>query len=1528
MRTKTKGQALTEFALILPLLLLLLLGVIEGARIAWAYITVQEIAREAARYAVSGQPYYVAPGQAASQAEPWVFGPSLGDGYYPGTCASTDSSSDYWNSTCTRDDPSDSLAIDRVDAIDRIAIQRAYGMDIRKIAYSDEKWNDPAYQYVPGTLGVRVTGQTDKTDVMGTVDNAGKQGLNVEIQVYYNLEMFDPVYDAMVRAITGNRFIRLEGAVVMQNEGVDQGMGSQPPGSISPPTPPANPPPTPPMGSDALIFSPDGTTFEVDKDFTVHLENHDTGEYDIYLGSTKLCTLAADSLEMATELCHIPPDFTPGQNLELYSAAKGTTDKVAGGVFITVTRSSQPLLTIKDGNRWPISSTITLQLGSHTPHTVYDIYFNGTRISPTEGLTPTDEYGNIRYVWTIPGNTPIRESDPAYDLWTWAHGTTAPEVATSYLYVTKPVIVVQGDYEWEAGSTLRANLRGHAPNRTYEVRCNGGSGGTFKTDSQGRSTSTIYCTIPDNAPNSPPYYVIASYDNGNLIASVNVTVSTPLVPYLVVQGGYEWPAGSPIEIQLFKHLASRNYRIYFGPWIANSSLTTNGSGSAQMAYIIPITATAATTYSLRSYDPLTNQTIASRTVTVRAAPLINVREGAIVPPKSTININLTGHAQNAIYDIVLNGITLGSIQTDNNGAATLTYNLSAINLTGGPFILESRYNTTRAAQTTLSIVAADLAVTRIQVPADPVFNQVMPITITIRNNSTVAVTNQWFDTDIYVDPERAPSVNDAFPPGDFKLWLANLGPGITTTLVQNVVLFGAGDHKIYARTNTSAYVLETDAANPVNNMSSTLVVPVGCGASIDEALTSDSPTDNAFGPGWAGVAFGDAASGTPAASASLSNDTISLASRGRSTVNNNDSANGAGYYFYYQSITGDFDVYVHALGQSSGSASTASIGLEVRDSTSSTAPKVELLRMRTGGLLYAYRDTDGGTVQRDVVAGSSSVVPVWLRIARYGNNFTLYYSTTGNTPPQAGDWVTWATYTVPMGDSVLVGLVNASYVANTPTTATFNNLHMCIAPGTATSCGQVREQSGRVALEATNYVQNVPRGSPQKQWQQVLMGGRRAMQALTDNGKSIDTNYATTSPELQYQVNIQTPGDYYVWVYGGGPDAAGDTLHVGIDGTANAESDKIDLAQGVTTPAWTQATTDGPVAKIRNVTAGVHTINVWMDEDGAWFSQLLLTTNAYYTPNGDATQSACDVNTGQDPYPPGLVQCTLDSSPLLQNGGFEDQVTPIWKYSVPGGSNISSSHYNSGQLSMRMVSYQGGYRWPYTWQPFTMGDWITATSTLKLNLWRGVDWLDGLPEVTDTLKAVLRTTGVTPTAVSTPTVIARGNEGNGNADEFFAGEWDLFPAMRALGNDPTIFAGQNLQLYIYSDANDPSCATTIGPNCYMSEFYLDDVSLKLCTSQPVPDPDPSKATIKGVVRVWINGVPVRKPGVRVWAYRQNGAMYTTYSINDATYGFYLMDPGTYVLYAEWWEGADLYTATAGVTAVAGTTPTVKDLNLD
>ncbi len=1507
MNTKTKGQGLVEFALILPFLLLLLLGIVEGARLAWVYITVQESAREAARYAVSGQPFN-------ETGDPWSFGPAISDGYASLCLQGID---DF--GSCDAVDPTDPMSIDRIDAISNRAIAQARGLPVARYAISSAVYTATGYYNEPGTLGVLVKGQTGDTDPGGTIDNAGKEGLNVWVSVYYNVEMLDPIYNTLIKAISGgNSFLRMRGVVQMQNEGVDTALGSVPPAGIATPVVPAGGTGGGASGLQPIILSPDGNSFEAGSTMRVRLEQHTAGNrYDIYLGTLRICSsVLANNFGIAEPTCQIPPDYPPGEDYELYSTLQGvSTPKVAGNVYIDVTRLGEPTLLVADGYLWPAGSRIDIQMRSHDPNTIYDIRFQGSLI----GTVTTDAYGDADLEWTIPRETePREEPNPAYSLESLVNGTSSPVIADTGIYVTRAQIVVQGGNTWPAGATLMANLRRHAPNRNYEVRCNGLSVGSFTTDSSGRSVATIFCSIPDTAGDSPPYYVITSYDNGVLIGEVNVTVSTPSDPYLVIPGGYDWPAGSPIDIQLFRHEHNRPYEVWFGDWrVISPSITTDDAGFAQMAYIIPVSATEATSYTVRSFDPMTEEVVASRIVSVRGIPVISISEGAVVQPGTTIHIMLTRHARDAVYSIMLDGTPIGAVQTDSAGEGTLTFDLSSFPSSGGPFILESRLFNTRAAYTELSIVAADLEVVSIEVPEDPIYNQPMPITVTIRNTSTVTLSGVWFDTDIYVDPGHVPDPYYPYPPGDFKLWIDYLAPGSTASFVQDVVLYGAQDHTIYARTNTSKYILESDAANPVNNMTEMVVVPNTCGSRIEEAITTDAGADSSFEAGWSEVAFGNADDTPSTASASISNDVISLTSQGSSTVQNND--NSGGYYFFYQQAAGDFDVSVRAVSQStfSGIDSWAKFGLEVRDSAASNARKVYLMQTLGNRMQYAYRTSDGGYVNRGELSGSPADVPVWLRIVRVGDAFSLYYADTSNTPPQDSDWVFWDTYNVQMSDPVLIGLANASYSSYTANTVTFDNLHMCIDPANASGCGAVREEAGQLVIDATNFTDNITRGG--QSWQEANVEGRRVMQALPNSGTTNNTSYTSTSPELQYEVEIQTPGTYYVWVYGAGNGASDDSLHVGINDAANDLSDRISL-NNTNNIDWTNSTMDGVRATINNVEAGTNIINVWMREDGAWFNKILLTTNPDYVPAGDIDQSPCLASAGSEPFPPGMTVCTPPDAPLLTNGDFEDNpgTQTAWQGPLNNvGTNISSANPYEGNLGLRMTSYQPGvgFKQPYAWQQFTMADWITGTTTMKLRLRKSVND-QGTSEITDTLHAVLRTTGITPSVVSTPIVVAHGNQGFGFPDNYMYLETDLIAAMQSAGQNPVNYASQNLQLYFYDTSNSTSC-THFGSDCFWTDFYLDNIELEICTTQPLPDPDPTKATITGDVRVWISGIPTAKQGVRVWAYRQNGAMLTTYTIHDSTYGFYLLDPGEYVLYAEWWEGPDLYNALTTLTVSIG-----------
>ncbi|CAN0361974.1 unnamed protein product, partial [Phaeothamnion confervicola] len=116
-----------------------------------------------------------------------------------------------------------------------------------------------------------------------------------------------------------------------------------------------------------------------------------------------------------------------------------------------------------------------------------------------------------------------------------------------------------------------------------------------------------------------------------------------------------------------------------------------------------------------------------------------------------------------------------------------------------------------------------------------------------------------------------------------------------------------------------------------------------------------------------------------------------------------------------------------------------------------------------------------------------------------------------------------------------------------------------------------------------------------------------------DSGAVVSTNPATTSPQLDYRVNFDAPGTYRLWLRAIGPNASGDSVHVGIDGATTVDSENFPVGAG-TAFAWRNKS---GTAVIQVPSAGVHTINLWMREDGASVDRILLTTNTGLTPTGD-----------------------------------------------------------------------------------------------------------------------------------------------------------------------------------------------------------------------------------------------------------------------------------------------------------------------
>ncbi|HKS29833.1 MAG TPA: S8 family serine peptidase [Pyrinomonadaceae bacterium] len=229
---------------------------------------------------------------------------------------------------------------------------------------------------------------------------------------------------------------------------------------------------------------------------------------------------------------------------------------------------------------------------------------------------------------------------------------------------------------------------------------------------------------------------------------------------------------------------------------------------------------------------------------------------------------------------------------------------------------------------------------------------------------------------------------------------------------------------------------------------------------------------------------------------------------------------------------------------------------------------------------------------------------------------------TATTSPYSVNWSS-----VPAGDYSLTSVATDNLGA----TATSAAVNIKVNASTA---APFLEQGGQVVIEAENYHQVVNRNS--KSWtlttDRAGYVGSGAMFSGPDTNVQLSTGYTNTSPELRYQVEFAAAGTYYVWLRAWANDTSDNSVHVGLDGQAVTTADHISVGSyGAWT--WVRSTMDGPVATINVNSAGLHTINVWMREDGLRVDRLLLTTNSLTVPTGNGPAESSR-STGGPPPPP------------------------------------------------------------------------------------------------------------------------------------------------------------------------------------------------------------------------------------------------------------------------------------------------------
>lgn len=159
---------------------------------------------------------------------------------------------------------------------------------------------------------------------------------------------------------------------------------------------------------------------------------------------------------------------------------------------------------------------------------------------------------------------------------------------------------------------------------------------------------------------------------------------------------------------------------------------------------------------------------------------------------------------------------------------------------------------------------------------------------------------------------------------------------------------------------------------------------------------------------------------------------------------------------------------------------------------------------------------------------------------------------------------------------------------------------------------------GVVCVDAEHCLSRVYDGG--HSWSKVLQPagyeGDGAMAGLPNNGTLSMTDDAAKSPSLDYRIEFVKTGAHYRWVRACADTEAGNSVHVGLDGGPLEPPGAITFSP---TRKWTWASKrmNGQNATFSVATAGIHTLQRWVREDGAVIDRLVITSDPKRCPNGN-----------------------------------------------------------------------------------------------------------------------------------------------------------------------------------------------------------------------------------------------------------------------------------------------------------------------
>ncbi len=227
-----------------------------------------------------------------------------------------------------------------------------------------------------------------------------------------------------------------------------------------------------------------------------------------------------------------------------------------------------------------------------------------------------------------------------------------------------------------------------------------------------------------------------------------------------------------------------------------------------------------------------------------------------------------------------------------------------------------------------------------------------------------------------------------------------------------------------------------------------------------------------------------------------------------------------------------------------------------------------------------------------------------------------------------------------------------------------------LAPGIVETVEAFLEENGQLVLEAESATTTEVAGQGWlTQTAQSGYAGDSYLQALPDVGQRLEE--AANSPQAQFTVNIQTPGDYTVWARGMAPDAGGDSLLLALDGDGSGNGPLTGFTEAW---GWSKLTMDNADASL-TLSSGVHELTAAMREDGLRLDKLLLTTDGS-TPSGSGpAESASQTITTTNSAPQlGTHTITYTYDPLyrLTRADYSGDISASYAYAYDAVGNMAA----------------------------------------------------------------------------------------------------------------------------------------------------------------------------------------------------------------------------------------------------------------